>query len=625
MFESYDPQSIKEKILPLFDDMLLQKLQQKESKTVDILATYLAEIITRSAQKDMPGLSRSLQGVISPAIAKEIADNKDKMVDALYPIIGNMISKYVTNAIKEILDGINSKIEDGFSLKNYKRKIKAKVTGVSESELLLEESMEATINALFIIQKDTGLLVAAAQNETHQMGDPHMVASMASAIRDFVNDWIKSHKESTEVQLLSYGNATLYIESAGSVYLIAFLDAEPDYEQRGRINRFFATLIKRYSDFFQRFDGDDRAEEIAELQERMQHFLAEAISGESEEEKRSGHLLKYLMGFLVLLLIGTLGYRLKHRYDLYRIEEKIYQKTGERVELDEEDGSLVIKGDIHSLEGLYALKRLIRRSTGLELKDRTSLPVELLDRKIARLAKISQSSEKNITMQLESMAERLASFEDGIKEQSQRVTASMMKDLTERVDALDKKLTLLQVQYSKEHDRVDEVRSVANIRHDILGRLRKAFGKEELLRPDGSLDFSSKHLFDAQEAVPKAAVLPLLKARFNTYLSVLIKDPKIRPFLKRFVIEGYTDSSGDREANDLLSQKRAETIKQALITTPVFKTYPELVSMISTKGLGDRYPIIVNGKEDKEASRRIKIKFELNEHKMIDTIKSRVQ
>ena len=623
-FESYDPQSIKEKILPLFDNILLQKLQQKESRTLEILAGYLAEIITQSAQRDMPALSRSLQGVISPAIAKEIADNKEKMVDTLYPIIGSMISKYVTNAIKEILDGINSKIEDGFSLKSYKRKIKAKLTGVSESELLLEESMDAAINALFVIQKDTGLLVAAAQSETHRMGDPHMVASMASAIRDFVNDWIKSQKESMEVQLLSYGNATLYIESAGSVYLIAFLDAEPDYEQRGRINRFFATLIKGYSNFFQRFDGDDRAEEIRELQEKMQHFLAETTSEEDGEEKRGGNLLKYLSGFLVLLLLGFFVYKIKHHYDLYRIEKEIYQKTGESVDLDEEGDALVVKGDIRSLEGLYRLKALAKRRTGLEIKDHTHLPVELLDKKIVTLAeqqRVSMVSENNIS----TIAERLTSLEHRLKEQSRTVTASIMKDVQERVDALDHKLALLQAQYSKQRNRLNEVKSLANIRHYILARLQKAFGKEELLRPDGSLDFSRKHLFDPQKAVPKDTVLPLLKARFNTYLSVLIKDPKIRPFLKRFVIEGHTDSSGEREANDLLSKKRAEMIKKALITTPIFKAYPELVSMISTKGLGDRYPVIINGKEDKEASRRIRIKFELDEQKMIDTIKSRAE
>jgi len=184
-------------------------------------------------------MSRSLQSIISPAIAQGIADNKEQMIDALYPIMGGMISKYVTNAIKELMESINAKIDEGLSFERYKRKLKAKISGVSETELLLEESADARIKALLVIEKDTGLLIAAAQDKENEIDDPHIVASMASAIKDFVNDWMKSAKDAQEVQLLSYGNATLYIESAGSVYLIAFLDAEPDHEQRKEINRFY--------------------------------------------------------------------------------------------------------------------------------------------------------------------------------------------------------------------------------------------------------------------------------------------------------------------------------------------------------------------------------------------------
>ena len=598
-FESYDPETIKEKLLPLFDDLLLQKLQQKEARTLDILAEYLAQIITKSADQDLPSLSRSLQRVISPAIAKEIADNKDKMVDALYPIMGGMISKYVSNAIAEMMESINAKIEDGLSFERYKRKAKAKLTGVSESELLLEEAADAKIESLFVIQKDTGLLITEAHIEEKEIDDPYMVASMASAIKDFVNDWIEHNESPSEVQLLSYGNATLYIESAGSVYLIAFLDAEPDHEQRARINAFFATLIRNYSDFFQRFEGDDRAEEIQKIQEEMKHFL----SGENPNLQEKGHdtarsnPAKYLFWLLALLILGYAGYSAKKRYDLYLLEQEISRKSGEHVTLEEESDRLVIRGDLNSLEGLYRVKKLLQEKSGKKIKDRTHLPVELLDRKISTLVQ-----------------------KQTILTQSEDSISSKVQEMSQALEKMEKQLSQLEKRYSQSNQKLAQVKSLADTRAYILQRLDNALGRDGLLQPDGSLDFSGKRLFEAGETVPKAEALSEMKAHFASYLSVLLGDPKIRPYIKGFVIEGYTDSSGDTEDNQILSLARAKAIQEALLSEPATEQYG-VASMITAKGLGESRPVIINGKEDKEASRRIKLKFELNDKKIVDMIK----
>jgi outer membrane protein OmpA-like peptidoglycan-associated protein len=50
-----------------------------------------------------------------------------------------------------------------------------------------------------------------------------------------------------------------------------------------------------------------------------------------------------------------------------------------------------------------------------------------------------------------------------------------------------------------------------------------------------------------------------------------------------------------------------------------------LGSMMKIRGLGDAHPVFRDGKEDKEASRRIKIKFELDYQKIVDALKSRLQ
>ncbi|HHD72584.1 MAG TPA: hypothetical protein ENL02_01505, partial [Epsilonproteobacteria bacterium] len=159
---SDNPEEIKAKVLPFFDEMLLERLQDKGGAAISLLSDYLARIIAEASHRNNEALSQSLQGILSTAVSREIASNKDAMIDTLYPIMGGMVSKYVSTAIKELIENINRKIDDGLSMERYKRKIKSRVTGVSETELLLQEISEAHILSLFVIQKESGLLISEA-------------------------------------------------------------------------------------------------------------------------------------------------------------------------------------------------------------------------------------------------------------------------------------------------------------------------------------------------------------------------------------------------------------------------------------------------------------------------------
>lgn len=67
------------------------------------------------------------------------------------------------------------------------------------------------------------------------------------------------------------------------------------------------------------------------------------------------------------------------------------------------------------------------------------------------------------------------------------------------------------------------------------------------------------------------------------------------------VIEGHTDSDGVAEKNQTLSQQRADAVRQFLVSNGIDGSRLEAV------GFGDTQPILVNGVEDKAASRRIEI------------------
>jgi OOP family OmpA-OmpF porin len=64
---------------------------------------------------------------------------------------------------------------------------------------------------------------------------------------------------------------------------------------------------------------------------------------------------------------------------------------------------------------------------------------------------------------------------------------------------------------------------------------------------------------------------------------------------------GHTNSTGDKEANRLLSKARAQAIAQQLTVIDPSVFPPE---RFDVQGLGSERPVLVNGAEDKVASRR---------------------
>jgi len=552
---------------------------------------------------------------VTPAISKGIADNKETMIDALYPIMGGMISKYVTQAIKEMMETINNKIEDGLSFDKYKRKIKSKVTGVSETELLMEESSDATISSLFVIQKESSLLIAEAHLENKEIDDAHMVASMASAIKDFINDWVQNDEAGSEVQILSYGNATLYIESAGSVFIIAFLDAEPDYEQRAEINAFFASLIKEYSDFFQNFDGDDSAEEVVTLSMKMEDYLYEHAPKHSAAANRKKNPAKYIFIFLGLLLLGYGMYLFNAWYIERSLEQKVYVQTGEKISISRDDDSLVLNGQISSLEKIAEIRNTIKHyNSDAKIQNNLSVPVTYLDKRFKALSNMGAGSVKNIDEKFKllehSFATSINSLNDKIlklnqsMQESQTALSEMIKQKDEEIDGL-------------RQDK-DTLEKVIAIKNEINQKLDNALkGNPFYLPQEHALDFRGLNVFKANDAHYRKDAIAVLAKTFEKYMNVLVA---YREYIQRIMIEGHSDSSGLEADNITLSKKRALSVKYYLERLRIVKQY-HMGRFMHVEGYGSAQKIIHNGVEDKNASRRIKIKFELSDVKILNKLR----
>jgi outer membrane protein OmpA-like peptidoglycan-associated protein len=579
----------------LFNEVIEKRFEHDGEETVKIFSKHITKMIAQ-AYKDSPDeLSFVLKETIAESIALEIENNKDTMVDSLYPIMGGLVSKYVSQAIKELMQNINTKIDDGLSIDTYKRKIKSKMTGVSETELLIQEGGQAIISSLFVIQKESGLLIAEAQLQDKEVQDPHMVASMASAIKDFINDWVNKNETQNEVQILSYGASTLYIESAGSVYVVAFLDKDPEYELRNKINAFFASIVDEYASFFRIFDGDDSAKDIVRISAKMQEYLA--LQQLKIKPYKKQNYAKYVLYGLLCVYFIYLGYRGIVFYRESSLENKIMEQTGQQVNVHYENKHITLDGHVSNIAQLNQIETIaieeekypIYNYLSVSQKYLIDTQIQRLHTKLMLLSKTSKIKDKELMLQNKTLNIRL-------------------KKTNNIINTIKQNLLIETQFFEQKRDAM---------KNKIASHLEKVFEESPFYKVTyQSLGFQDLNLFLAGHSKYNIKAMKVLQNNFEKYMEVL---ESYSPYIERIVIEGHSDSRGEESANITLSKKRALEVRSALLQTKTIKMY-NMQSLLEIEVFGSQDIIKENGVENPSASRRIEIRFELKNNKVLEKL-----
>jgi chemotaxis protein MotB len=183
--------------------------------------------------------------------------------------------------------------------------------------------------------------------------------------------------------------------------------------------------------------------------------------------------------------------------------------------------------------------------------------------------------------------------------------------LLKLLNALDEKKTKYDDLIVKLQSQKAKIKSLTGIKLKVIAALKEELGdKIAIDKQSGSLRLASSILFDRGSAVLKSEAKTELKQVFEEYIGALVTNTKIKPHLDKIIIEGHTDSDGGYLYNLNLSQKRAFAVMNFLLSLDFAREYNIKPLMIAS-GRAYLDAIKVDGVEDKDASRRIEIKFRL--------------
>lgn len=179
----------------------------------ETLEPYLADQLTYLQEN----FSTLFGKYIGEAIKAQISNPESQkvIIDALYPIMGKLISNYLRTEIARISEQIDQRLQDPFSFSSLKLRIKALFTGVSYQELLLQSTAKPKIEEVFVIESETGLPMG--HFSLSDISHPDMVAGMLTGIKSFVEHAFEKADE--DLSTLEYEKYKILLHTFENFYI----------------------------------------------------------------------------------------------------------------------------------------------------------------------------------------------------------------------------------------------------------------------------------------------------------------------------------------------------------------------------------------------------------------------
>ena len=220
------------------------------------------------------------------------------------------------------------------------------------------------------------------------------------------------------------------------------------------------------------------------------------------------------------------------------------------------------------------------------------------------------------------------SSQDEQLDKQKKLLAELAAQLKEQQATLNKQQSDLDEKTSLRATQQKKIDNIIGVKADVIEALQKEFSKNnvsvDIDAQTGALTLNANVMFDYDQSeltdegkTELANILPI-------YCKVLLQDD-YKKYLAEIIIDGYTDTDGDYDYNLELSQKRSLAVAQYL--TEIQGNFlssdeiSDLQNYLTVNGHGSANPVLDSkGNEDKDASRRVEVKFRLKDDEMISEL-----
>ncbi len=232
---------------------LRRRLDDRQMRTED-LSQVVAEAIALRARRDRT-LQQALNPLVEEAVRISVTRDPGILAHALFPVIGEAVRKAVAHALRGLVESINQTLERSLSLDALKWRIESLRTGRPFGEIVLARSIRYRVEQVFLIHRETGLLLQHVARSNQVIQDSDLVSGMLTAIQDFVRDSFAG-TAGQEIETIELGEFTLWVQHGPAAILAAVVSGTPPPELRNILARTLERVHAEYMPFLTSFNGD---------------------------------------------------------------------------------------------------------------------------------------------------------------------------------------------------------------------------------------------------------------------------------------------------------------------------------------------------------------------------------
>ncbi len=240
---------------------LRERLDDPEIHARDI-SRVLAEAIALRSTRDKKRLTRALSPAVEDIVTASLEKDRKAFTNALFPVLGAAVRKAIAEAFKKMIQSLNFMLERSLSWQGLMWRLEALRTGTPYAEVVLLHCLVYRVEQVFLIHRETGLVLQHVVAESVAFQDPDVVSGMLTAIQEFTRDSF-SVPGSDALDAIQIGELTLWVERGPMAMLVAVIRGSPLEELRTVFQETLETIHLEQRGLLVSFKGDPTPFEAA--------------------------------------------------------------------------------------------------------------------------------------------------------------------------------------------------------------------------------------------------------------------------------------------------------------------------------------------------------------------------
>jgi outer membrane protein OmpA-like peptidoglycan-associated protein len=234
---------------------LRRRIESPVARTNDV-STIVAEAIElRRERGGNDDLNKALTPSVEEALRESVRKDPTVLAGALFPVMGPAIRKSIAEAIRSMLESFNQALEHSLSIQGLRWRFESMRTGKPFAEIVLLHSLIFRVEQVFLIHKETSLMLAHCVAPGVDTKDPSLVSGMFSAIQSYVLDSFKATKDDS-LDSLQVGDLEVWVEDGPQAILAAVIRGHAPASYRERLVGTIEEIHRDFGEALGQFDGD---------------------------------------------------------------------------------------------------------------------------------------------------------------------------------------------------------------------------------------------------------------------------------------------------------------------------------------------------------------------------------